>query len=126
MRVLTPRALLSQVPTMHESMLWTNASGFLVAGVLCVVTGQATAGFAFCMRNPEVRHAVAALHSTAPPCHALPHDLRIGQRRGAALTTSPHHLSLTTLTARPIVAGAQRDHGLLAGVGRRAGASTPP
>ena len=58
MRVLTPRALLSQVPTMHESMLWTNASGFLVAGVLCVVTGQATAGFAFCMRNPEVLNAI--------------------------------------------------------------------
>ena len=48
----------SQVPTMHESMLWTNASGFLVAGVLCVVTGQATAGFAFCMRNPEVLTAI--------------------------------------------------------------------
>ena len=55
---LNPETSKKPVPTMHESMLWTNASGFLVAGVLCVVTGQATAGFAFCMRNPEVLNAI--------------------------------------------------------------------
>ena len=55
---LNPETSKKPVPTMHESMLWTNASGFLVAGVLCVVTGQATEGFAFCMRNPEVLNAI--------------------------------------------------------------------
>jgi len=55
---LNPDATCKPVPTMHESMLWTNASGFLVAGVLCVVTGQMTAGIAFCTRNPEVLSAI--------------------------------------------------------------------
>ena len=43
---------------MHESMLWTNFSGFLVACGLAVATGQATEGVAFCMRNPEVIKAI--------------------------------------------------------------------
>merc|ERR1719316_1651265 len=43
---------------MHESMLWTNFSGFLVALVLCVCTGQMTEGVAFCLRHPEVIQAI--------------------------------------------------------------------
>ena len=43
---------------MHESMLWTHFSGFLVACGLAVATGQATEGVAFCMRNPEVIKAI--------------------------------------------------------------------
>ena len=43
---------------MHESMLWTNFSGFLVACVLALATGQLTEGIAFCMGNPEVINAI--------------------------------------------------------------------
>jgi UDP-galactose transporter B1 len=46
------------VPTMHESMLWTNFSGFLVACGLALATGQLTEGVAFCLRNPEVINAI--------------------------------------------------------------------
>ena len=55
---LNPEAGEKPVPTMHESMLWTNFSGFLVACALAVCTGQATEGVAFCMRNPEVINAI--------------------------------------------------------------------
>ena len=43
---------------MHESMFWTNWSGFLVAALLCLLTGQATEGTAFCARHPEVLNAI--------------------------------------------------------------------
>ena len=46
------------VPTMHESMMWTNLSGFLVTLVLAGATGQMTEGVAFCRRNPEVVKAI--------------------------------------------------------------------
>ena len=55
---LNPEAGEKPVPTMHESMLWTNFSGFLVACVLALCTGQLTGGVAFCVRNPEVIQAV--------------------------------------------------------------------
>lgn len=55
---LNPHAGEKPVPTMHESMLWTNLSGFLVAIVLAGVTGQLTSGFAFCTRHPEVVRAI--------------------------------------------------------------------
>jgi len=45
-------------PTMHESMLWTNVSGCLVAIVLGVFTGHLTDGMAFCMKHPEVMTAI--------------------------------------------------------------------
>ena len=40
---------------MHESMFWTNLSGFLTAVALAFATNQMFDGVAFCMRNPEVR-----------------------------------------------------------------------
>ena len=55
---LNPDAGEKPVPTMHESMFWTNASGFLVAAGLAAATGQATAGYAFCMRHPDVLRAI--------------------------------------------------------------------
>jgi len=55
---LNPDAGEKPVPTMHESMFWTNFSGFLVAAALCLVTGQAREGVAFCMRHPEVTKAI--------------------------------------------------------------------
>merc|ERR1711988_1587538 len=39
------------VPTMHESMFWTNLSGVLVAFVLSIPTGHLSGGVAFCQRN---------------------------------------------------------------------------
>ena len=55
---LNPEAGEKPVPTMHESMLWTNLSGTIVAFALAIVTGQITSGLAFCMRNPEVINAI--------------------------------------------------------------------
>jgi len=55
---LNPDAGEKPVPTMHESMFWTNFSGFLVTTALCVVTGQMSEGIAFCARHPEVLTAV--------------------------------------------------------------------
>jgi len=46
-------------PTMHESMLYTNLSGCLVAGVLALCAGQLTEGVAFCLKYPEVMQALA-------------------------------------------------------------------
>jgi UDP-galactose transporter B1 len=45
-------------PTMHESMLWTNVSGALVAGVLALLTGHLTDGISFCTQHPEVMSAI--------------------------------------------------------------------
>ena len=48
----------SAKPTMHESMLWTNVSGCLVAGALALLTGHLAEGIAFCTRHPEVLNAM--------------------------------------------------------------------
>lgn len=45
-------------PTMHESMFWTNFSGFLVATLLALLTGHMQSGLAFCGRSPEVLRAI--------------------------------------------------------------------
>jgi len=45
-------------PTMHESMLYTNVSGCIVAAVLGMLAGHLGAGFAFCMKYPEVMTAI--------------------------------------------------------------------
>jgi UDP-galactose transporter B1 len=55
---MNPDAGEKPVPTMHESMLYTNFAGFLVACVLALATGQVTEGMSFCMRNPEVINAI--------------------------------------------------------------------
>merc|ERR1719152_859591 len=39
-------------------MLWTNFSGFLVAGGLALASGHMTGGIAFCSKNPEVIQAI--------------------------------------------------------------------
>ena len=40
-------------PSSCESMLWTNASGFLVALVFAAATGHLQGGLDFCVKNPE-------------------------------------------------------------------------
>ena len=52
-------------PTMHESMLYTNLSGCLVAGVLAAFAGHLTDGVAFCLKYPEVC-ATAYLRTPRP------------------------------------------------------------
>eukprot|EP00227_Mantoniella_beaufortii_P012615 CAMPEP_0197575764 /NCGR_PEP_ID=MMETSP1326-20131121/1044_1 /TAXON_ID=1155430 /ORGANISM="Genus nov. species nov., Strain RCC2288" /LENGTH=346 /DNA_ID=CAMNT_0043138583 /DNA_START=85 /DNA_END=1125 /DNA_ORIENTATION=- len=44
--------------SMFESMLWTNASGTLIALALALATGHLTDGVAFCTKNPEVTRAI--------------------------------------------------------------------
>ena len=60
-------------PTMHESMLYTNLSGCLVAGVLAAFAGHLTDGVAFCLKYPEV----------APRHISERHGLLLGQHRVA-------------------------------------------
>ena len=45
-------------PTMHESMLYTNLSGCLVALALAIFVGDLMPGVDFCKRNPEVIYAI--------------------------------------------------------------------
>ena len=57
-------------PTMHESMLWTNVSGFIVALILAVFTGHLSSGLKFCSENPAclmaiVTFSLACLRSTS-------------------------------------------------------------
>ena len=48
---------------MHESMLWTNASGFLVALLLGLVSGHLFGGLRFCIKHPQVVCALDTLRS---------------------------------------------------------------
>jgi UDP-galactose transporter B1 len=43
-------------PSMHESMLWTNVSGCLVALALALITGHLFNGIRFCSDHPPVRY----------------------------------------------------------------------
>lgn len=45
-------------PTMHESMFYTNLSGFLTALVLAAGMGQLQGGYEFCAKHPEVFTAI--------------------------------------------------------------------
>ncbi len=45
-------------PSMHESMLWTNLSGCLVAVLLGLLTGHLSGGIAFCKEHSEVLRAI--------------------------------------------------------------------
>jgi len=45
-------------PSMHESMLWTNLSGFLIALLVAVLNGNLIKGAKFCMRHPACLNAI--------------------------------------------------------------------
>jgi len=45
-------------PSMHESMLWTNLSGCLMALLLALCTGHLFSGLRFCRAHPEVLRAI--------------------------------------------------------------------
>ena len=84
---LNPDAGDKPVPTMHESMLWTNLSGFLVAAVLALATGQLGEGVSFCVRNPECSTRSSSTRSPPPSA------------RTSSTTPSPSSTpSLTTVT----------------------------
>jgi UDP-galactose transporter B1 len=55
---LNPMAPGPKRPSMHESMLWTNVSGFLVAFVLSIFTGHLFGGIAFCAKQPQLLWAI--------------------------------------------------------------------
>jgi UDP-galactose transporter B1 len=73
---LNPMAPGPKRPSMHESMLWTNVSGFFVALALALVSGHLWGGISFCTRHPEVapRHARAPFRraSRTPPVDLRP------------------------------------------------------
>ena len=69
---LNPHAGEKPVPTMHESMFWTNLSGFLVAAGLAVATGHLTNGASFCMRALPPRPRPAARPAAARASLARP------------------------------------------------------
>jgi len=55
---LNPMAAGPKRPSMHESMLWTNVSGFLVAFLLALLSGHLFGGIAFCAKHPELLSAI--------------------------------------------------------------------
>jgi UDP-galactose transporter B1 len=55
---LNPMAAGPKRPSMHESMLWTNVSGFLVAFLLALLTGHLFGGIAFCAKHPQLLWAI--------------------------------------------------------------------
>jgi len=55
---LNPTATGPKRPSMHESMLWTNLSGLIVAFVLAAVTGHLKSGLAFCSAHPQCLIAI--------------------------------------------------------------------
>ena len=66
---MNPEAGEKPVPTMHESMFWTNFSGFIVAGILSLATGQLFEGVDFCRRHTEVSTPLNLRTSYATPHH---------------------------------------------------------
>jgi UDP-galactose transporter B1 len=59
-KVLNPSHRKTAKPSAHESMLYTNLSGAIVALVFAVFTGQVTSGFAFCAKYPKVLKAIVS------------------------------------------------------------------
>jgi UDP-galactose transporter B1 len=55
---LNPTVAGPKRPSMHESMLWTNVSGFIVALVLAILTGHLSSGLKFCSENPACLMAI--------------------------------------------------------------------
>ena len=45
-------------PSMHESMLWTNLSGFLIATLIALLNGHAYRGAKFCLAHPQCMNAI--------------------------------------------------------------------
>ena len=59
-KVLNPGHRKTAKPSAHESMLYTNLSGAIVALVFAILTGQITSGFAFCAKYPKVLKAIVS------------------------------------------------------------------
>jgi len=57
-KALNPNAGGAKRPSMHESMLWTNVSGCIIALVLALLTGHMLSGIRFCQAHPEVLRAI--------------------------------------------------------------------
>jgi len=57
-KALNPDGAGPKRPSMHESMLWTNLSGCIVAFVLALLTGHLVGGVKFSLKNPQVLNAI--------------------------------------------------------------------
>ncbi|CAL6363923.1 unnamed protein product [Bathycoccus prasinos] len=87
-KVLNPSHRKTAKPSAHESMLYTNLSGAIVALVFAILTGQITSGFAFCAKYPKVLKAIV--------CYSL--ASAVGQNFIYHTITSFDVLVLTTVT----------------------------
>ena len=57
-KALNPDAAGPKRPSLHESMMWTNASGGIVALVLALLTGHMVGGIKFAIAHPEVLYSI--------------------------------------------------------------------
>jgi len=57
-KVLNPNFNGPKRPSMHESMLWTNLSGTIVAFALALLSGHLIGGIKFSVKNPQVLKAI--------------------------------------------------------------------
>ena len=89
---LNPMAAGPKRPSMHESMLWTNASGFLVALLLGLFSGHLFGGIKFCTRHPQVKRPLAtasAVRRLPPACMRGYRWWRAALVPSKSATTSP-------------------------------------
>ena len=87
-KALNPDAAGPKRPSLHESMMWTNASGGIVALVLALLTGHMVGGIKFAIAHPEVLYSIC-LFSMASA---------VGQNFIFYVVTQFNPLVLTTVT----------------------------
>ena len=85
---MPPDAAGPKRPSLHESMMWTNASGGIVALVLALLTGHMVGGIKFAIAHPEVLYSIC-LFSMASA---------VGQNFIFYVVTQFNPLVLTTVT----------------------------
>ena len=87
-KALNPDAAGPKRASLHESMMWTNASGGIVALVLALLTGHMVGGIKFAIAHPEVLYSIC-LFSMASA---------VGQNFIFYVVTQFNPLVLTTVT----------------------------
>ena len=59
-KILNPSHRKTAKPSAHESMLYTNLSGAIIAFAFAIVTGQIASGIEFCAKYPKVLKAIVS------------------------------------------------------------------
>lgn len=59
-KILNPSHRKTAKPSAHESMLYTNLSGAIIAFAFAIVTGQIASGIEFCAKYPNVLKAIVS------------------------------------------------------------------